>query len=115
MQGTTSWSAPTWANPHVPPYANEVERARLDERAFYEQLGGEFIGAGGRRCPVCGPVGECPREVMVLLEGQDMGECDACARPLVPSGEAVGTRVDDGTWNIVKIEVRPLVPQPHRV
>lgn len=114
-QDTASWSAPTWANPHVPSEAIDVERARLEERTFYEQLGGEFIGAAGRRCRTCGPPPEFPQEVVVLLEDQELGACAECGRPLDQRGTPMGTRGDDGTWDIVKIRVRPFVPAPLRL
>jgi len=53
-----SWNAPSWQNPYLKRELIEAERARLPERVFAQELGGQFVeGAGSvfrnvRECAV---------------------------------------------------------------
>ncbi len=42
-----SWNSPSWENPHLDAGAIEEERARLPERVFLQEFGGQFIEGSG--------------------------------------------------------------------
>ncbi len=42
-----SWNAPSWQNPHLDRELIEAERARLPERVFMQEFGGQFIEGSG--------------------------------------------------------------------
>jgi len=42
-----SWNAPSWSNPHLDAALIEAERARLPERVFRQEYGGEFLEGSG--------------------------------------------------------------------
>lgn len=42
-----SWNAPSWQNPHLDRDLIEAERARLPERVFMQEFGGQFIEGSG--------------------------------------------------------------------
>jgi len=42
-----SWNLPSWTNPHLDKEVIDAERARLPERVFMQEFGGEFIEGSG--------------------------------------------------------------------
>jgi hypothetical protein len=45
--GYESWNCPSWTNPRLDAGAIEAERARLPERVFRQEFGGEFLEGSG--------------------------------------------------------------------
>lgn len=43
-----SWNAPSWQNPHLDAERIEAERARLPERVFLQEYGGQFLEGAGQ-------------------------------------------------------------------
>ncbi len=111
-RGFESWSAPTWANPAISSEVIETARSRLDVRTFYTEFGGEFVGPLGRTCPTCSSPRELQQEYVILLEGQELGACVDCGRPLDTKGEPVGTVNEDGTVAVAVIRLVQHVPPP---
>jgi hypothetical protein len=78
-------------------------RERLDR---IERLVGEVIPAD--KCTTCGYPAPLPvLRVFVLAEGQDLGRCSTCTRPVDEDGRSVISRRPDGTDDgRLKIRIR---------
>jgi hypothetical protein len=108
-----SWSAPTTQNPAIDPALVERERERLSVAEFASEYLGRFTGPQGPLCETCGAPWEVPLVYAILLEGQELGACRGCERPLNQKGEPVGTLREDGTVAVAVIRLVPHVPPPH--
>jgi hypothetical protein len=111
-EGFASWSAPTWSNPAISREVIDAARGQLDDRTFFTEFGGEFVGPLGRTCPTCGSPRELQCEYVILMADQVLGRCGDCGRPTDPRGEPVGVLQEDGSVSLYRIVLRRDVPAP---
>jgi hypothetical protein len=107
-----AWSAPTTQNPAIDPALVERERGRLSISEYASEFLGRFVGPHGPVCETCGAPWEVPLVYAILLEGQELGACTDCGRPLNQKGQHVGSLREDGTVHVAVIQLRSHIPAP---
>jgi hypothetical protein len=107
-----AWSAPTTANPSIDPALVERERERLSIADFASEYLGKFTGPQGPICETCGAPWEVPLVYAILLEGQELGACADCGRPLNQKGDPVGSIREDGSVHVSVVRLVSHVPPP---
>ncbi len=104
---TESWQAPTWTNPHVPEEVVEAERARLPKETFDQEFAAKFLGESTEPCDTCGgPDPEVPG-IVVLDEGEELGECPECDEPVDEDGRTVVKLWPNGKPHLTRIILHP--------
>jgi hypothetical protein len=101
-----SWSSPSWANPVLDRALIEEERGRLSKESFASQYAGEFTGEEVEPCDVCGGPSPIVSGVVALNEGDELGECTECQRPVDAGGRTVVHRRADGRPSLMVISLQ---------
>lgn len=111
--GFASWASPSWENPNLDRVAIEAERSRLNDDAFAQEFGAEFVGEQLEPCTLCGgPDPEAPG-VFVCDQGFEIPQCSECSSPVNEEGHTLVAKFPGDEPHLKVVRLSPTdEPQP---